>query len=106
MNFNWGGLFRVIAPRVIGAAASGLAGYVFTKTKGAVSLDPTQLTELGTTMILTYGMAHQAASASINPVGAASPIVASEGVNVKTTLTEEKAATENKTVGGNPDAIK
>jgi uncharacterized membrane protein len=93
MSFNWGGLVRVLAPRIIGAAASGLAGLVFTKTHGAVSLDPTQLTELGTTMILTYGVTHTAASAKINPVGAASPVVAQEGVEVKKTLVEEAKTT-------------
>jgi hypothetical protein len=87
MNFNWGGLVRVLAPRLLGGLASAAAGAVFAKTHGAVTLDPTAMVELGTTMILTYGVAHTAAGAHINPVGAASPIVAQEGVTVKNDLT-------------------
>lgn len=90
MNFNWGGLVRVLAPRVLGGVASAAAGLVFTKTHGAVTLDPTAMVELGTTMLLTYGATHTAAAAKINPVGAASPVVAQQGVEVKKELTAEK----------------
>lgn len=87
---NWGGLLRVVAPRLLGGVASAAAGWVFVHSKGAVTLDPTQMVELGTTMILTYGGIHTAAAAKVNPTAAASPIVASEGVEVKKELEASK----------------
>lgn len=84
---NWAGLLRVVAPRLIGVVASGAAGWVFVHSKGTVTLDPTQLTELGTTMLATYAAGHTATAAVLNPAAAASPVLAQEGVEQKKDLT-------------------
>lgn len=89
-EMNWGGLLRAFAPRILGGVASAAAGWIFVHTKGAVTLDPTQLVELGTTMITAYGVTHTATAAKVNPTAAASPIVAQEGVEVKKQLEAEQ----------------
>lgn len=89
---NWGGLLRVIAPRLLGVVASGAAGWVFAHSHGAVTLDPTQMVELGTTMLGAYAAAHTGTAAVVNPTAAASPIVAQEGVEVKKELEANKPA--------------
>lgn len=76
MNFLMN-VLKVMGPRLIGVAAAGVAGYIFDKSKGAVTLDAAQVTGLVTTMLGTYAVAHRAAtSVSPNPGDAATGRVA------------------------------
>jgi hypothetical protein len=76
---NFGTLWGMFGPRVVGTAASLLSGYVFAKTKGTVSVDPAQVVELAGTMIGTYALAHTATSVKVNPAAAASPALIEQG---------------------------
>jgi hypothetical protein len=76
---NFGTLWSMFGPRLLGAAASAIAGLVFAKTRGTVTLDPQQLAELGGTMITTYALAHTGAAVKINPAAAASPALIEQG---------------------------
>lgn len=68
---------KSIGPRILGGAASLLAGWIFAKTKGAVQVDPQQVVEIAGTMIGAYAATHRAASAlGINPGDAASGTLA------------------------------
>ena len=89
---NWAGLFRVIAPRLIGVVASAGAGWVYTHSKGTVTLDPAQLTILGTTMLGTYAAAHTATAAAVNPAAAATPNLAEQGKEEQKDLSTPVAA--------------
>lgn len=91
---NWTGLLRVLAPRLLGGVASAAAGWIFVHSHGAVTLDPTQMVELGTTMILTYGAGHTAAAAKINPAQAATPDLAEQGKVIDTEIKAENKAAE------------
>jgi hypothetical protein len=75
---NWlTNVMKVVGPRLIGAAAAGAAGVIYAKTKGAVTVDPTQVAEIVTTMIGTYAVAHRTVTAiSPNPGDAATGRVA------------------------------
>jgi hypothetical protein len=94
---NWAGLIRVLAPRLLGGVASAAAGWVFTKSHGAVQLDPTQMVELGTTMILTYGLSHTAVAAKINPAAAATPTLAEVGKVEQKEIVSTPAVVNNST---------
>jgi hypothetical protein len=85
---NFGTLWSMFGPRLIGAAASAAAGFVFAKTRGTVQLDATQLAELGTTMIGTYALAHTASAVKINPAAAAAPALIEQGKLDNTALKE------------------
>jgi len=88
---NW---FKKIAvalgPRLIGAAAAGVSGWVLASTKGVVNIDPQQVVEIAGTMITTYAVAHRASSAiGINPGDAASSRMATaekEALDTGTTV--------------------
>jgi hypothetical protein len=67
---------KTFGPRVLGAAASALAGWIVVKTKGVVQVDPATLVEVGTAMIAGYAATHRAASAKVNPGDAATGRVA------------------------------
>ncbi len=68
---------RSVGPRIIGGALSLLAGWLFAKTKGAISINPDQVVEIAGTMIGTYAAGHRIASAlGINPGDAASGTLA------------------------------
>lgn len=69
-------VLKTLGPRVIGAGAAMAASLIYGKTKGAVTIDPTQVTEIVTGMLVTYATAHRAASAIINPGDAAKGRVA------------------------------
>lgn len=70
-------ILKVLGPRVIGVAAAAVAGFIFDKTKGAVTVEPTQVVEIVTTMLTTYAVAHRAATAvSPNPGDAATGRIA------------------------------
>ena len=73
---------KTFGARVLGAAASGVAGWVFAKTRGVVTVDPATLTTVamqGALMIGTYAATHRAASSVVNPVDAAKGRVADAG---------------------------
>jgi hypothetical protein len=72
----FGRLFKTFAPRIIGAAVSGLTGWLYAKTQGAVVVDPDMAAKMITGMIVTYAGAHRLASAVINPGDAATARVA------------------------------
>lgn len=65
-------IFSILAPRVAGTVAAWLAGFLFMKTKGVVTVDPTMLVEVATAMIGTYAVAHRAVSSKVNPSDSAS----------------------------------
>jgi hypothetical protein len=74
-------LALTFGPRLLGVAASAIAGLIVTKTKGVVQIDPTTMVEVGTAMIGAYAASHRAATAvSSNPGDAATDRVA-EGLN-------------------------
>lgn len=76
MNFLTG-LLKTFGPRLLGIAASGVAGIIVTKTKGVVQVDPTTLVEVGTAMIGAYAATHRGVTAvSNNPGDAATNRVA------------------------------
>lgn len=87
---NWAGLLRVVAPRLIGVVASAGAGWIYTHSKGTVSLDPQQLTVLGTTMLASYAAAHTATAAVVNPAAAATPVLAEAGKEAQKELAPTK----------------
>jgi hypothetical protein len=70
MNFL-SAVFKTFAPRVIGVAVAGAAGWLYSKSKGTVVLDPAGATQLITTMLLAYAAGHRASSSAINPGDAA-----------------------------------
>lgn len=78
---NWfTSIFKTFGPRLLGTAASAVAGYVVVKSKGVVQIDPTTLIEVGTAMIGSYAATHRATSAKVNKGDAASARVA-EGID-------------------------
>lgn len=93
-SMNWGGLLRVIAPRLIGVAASAAAGFIYDKTKGAVALNPDQITVLGVTMLGAYAAGHTATAAAINPAAAATPTLAEAGKEAQKELTPTPPVTK------------
>lgn len=72
----FGKIWTVFGPRAIGILAGGLASFIFAKTKGTVTIDPTTLAEYGTTLLTVYAASHKAASVVINPGDTASPKLA------------------------------
>lgn len=69
-------LATTLGPRLIGAVASALAGWLLVHSKGVVQIDANTLVEVTTTMLATYAASHRASSAVINPGDAASGRVA------------------------------
>lgn len=70
-------ILKTFGPRLLGVAASAIAGLVVAKTKGVVTIDPTTLVEVGTAMIGAYAATHRGATAvSSNPADAATARVA------------------------------
>ena len=67
MGNIFGKLTAALGPRLVGAVASAAAGWIFIHTKGAVTVDPTQVVEIGTTMIGAYAATHRLISAKTNP---------------------------------------
>ena len=82
-----------LGPRIIGAAAAGLSGWLFAKTKGTVSINPDQVVEIAGSMITAYAVAHRAVSAvGVNPGDAASGRMAAaekDALNTGTTVQPE-----------------
>lgn len=97
-SMNWGGLLRVIAPRLIGVVASAGAGWIYTHSKGTVSLDPDQLTILGTTMLASYAAGHTATAAAINPAAAATPTLAEAGKEAQKEISSTPTIVNNQGV--------
>lgn len=70
-------ILKTFGPRLLGIAASAIAGLIVTKTKGVVQIDPTTMVEVGTAMIGAYAASHRAVTAvSSNPADAATARVA------------------------------
>lgn len=79
---NWlTGLLNTFGPRLLGVAASGLAGLIVVKTKGIVQIDPTTLVEVGMGMIGGYAATHRAVTAVSNNPGDAATNRVAEGEN-------------------------
>ena len=69
---NWlKAVLITVGPRVIGAVAGGISSWVFAKTQGAVSIDPSQAAQIVTAGLIGYAGIHKAASSFINPGDAA-----------------------------------
>jgi hypothetical protein len=60
--------------------ASAAAGFVFAKTQGAVTLDPTAISRIRYYNDFNLWCSTYSSSCTINPVGAASPVMADAGV--------------------------
>lgn len=71
-----GGILKALGPRVIGAAVTGVAGWIYAKTKGAVVVDPGMAVEMIVGGLVTYAASHRAASAIVNPGDAATGRIA------------------------------
>lgn len=82
-------VLKTLGPRAIGVGAAAVASIVYGKTKGAVQIDATQVTEIVSGMLITYATAHRAASAVINPGDAAKGRVADA---VKTAADDPQAS--------------
>lgn len=70
MNFV-SSIFKTFAPRVIGAAVTGLAGWLYAKSKGTVMVDPQMATEMIVGALVTYSATHRGVSSIVNPGDAA-----------------------------------
>lgn len=66
-------LIKSFGPRIIAAAVASIAGYIYSKTHGSVTVDTTQVSELVTGMLLTYATIHRLASSKINPEDSTKP---------------------------------
>lgn len=98
LKINWKGLLRVAGPKVIGLVTGAVSGWIYTKTAGAVSLDPANTEKLIGLIVTMSGAATAASKTSeafVNPLGAPSPIVAQEGVVVKAQVTAEQKQGES-----------
>jgi hypothetical protein len=82
-KINWGGLIRVLAPRIVGSAVALGTGWIATKTNGAVTLNPEQVSA----MLVAYGLGHIGTAAVINPASAATPTLADAGKEAQKELT-------------------
>lgn len=103
MKVNWKGLLRVAGPKLVGLVAGAFSGWVYTKTAGAISLDPENTEKLIGLIVTMSGGATGAAKvteAFVNPLGAPSPVVAQEGIEVKKDVT---AKIEDLTAGAKED---
>lgn len=74
-------ILKTFGPRLLGVAASAVAGLIVTKTKGVVQIDPTTMVEVGTAMIAGYAATHRAATAVSNNPGDAATGRVAEGEN-------------------------
>lgn len=99
LKVNWGGLLRVVGPKLVGLAAGALSGWIYTKTAGAITLDPAGMEKLVGLIVTMSGSATAVTKiheAYVNPVGAPSPIVAQAGVAVKEEATTNAEAEDGK----------
>lgn len=69
-------LLALVLPRALGVLASLGAGWLFVHTKGALTLDPTQVVEITGTMIGAYAATHRGASSVVNKGDAATTRIA------------------------------
>lgn len=66
-----------LGPRILGAAAAGVSGWIFAQSKGAITVNPDQVVELAGSMITAYAVTHRAVSAlGVNKGDAASATLA------------------------------
>lgn len=65
-------ILTTFGPRVVGVVASWLAGLIYVHTKGAVTIDATQVVAIGTTMLTAYAAGHRLTSSAVNPGDSAS----------------------------------
>lgn len=68
---NFGDLFKLALPRLLGGVFAGAATYIGVKTAGAVQIDPAQAAEVVTGVLWSYAASHRIASSYINPGDAA-----------------------------------
>lgn len=61
------GILKSMGPRFIGILCAGLATFVQSKSRGAVVIDPGQMTEIVMGALGAYAVGHRAASTVINP---------------------------------------
>jgi hypothetical protein len=71
-------ILTTLGPRILGGVASMIAGWVFVHTKGAITVDPDKVVEIGNkvveiggTMIGSYALTHRVVSRWLNPGDAA-----------------------------------
>lgn len=88
------GIFKSVGPRAIGILFAGLATYVQAKSKGAVVLDPTQLTEIVVGALGAYAVGHRASSTVINPGDASTGRLADAEKHASENATTVKVAPE------------
>lgn len=87
---NWfTNILKTFGPRLIGVGVAAGASAIYSHSKGTVVIEPTQVTEMVTGMLLTYAAAHRAASVVINPGDAAKGRVAD---GIKTAADDPKAS--------------
>lgn len=91
MNFL-SNILKTLGPRLIGSAVAGIAGWIFTKTQGAVSIDANTVTQQVTVMVAGYAVAHRIASSQLNPGDSATGRVADAVQNAADTGTTVKVA--------------
>jgi hypothetical protein len=69
----FGKVMTVFGPRVVAGAASFIAGWIYVHTKGMVTVDATQVVQIGSTMLGSYAVTHRVLSAiGLNPGDSAS----------------------------------
>jgi len=73
---NWlASVVRTFGPPVLSAAAATVAGWVYSHSKGAVTVDPDAVVAITGTMIGSYAVTHRILSGAINPADATGAVV-------------------------------